>query len=228
MEFTSWDAGLHTKDPNSLQHYGILGMKWGERRYQNADGSLTPAGERHYKKTGERGYVYKSHATKKYDRKEVKSLAKMMKASAKGNKKRADKYAAKAEKFGNRKKRSQEIDRGEQEYAKGLSMGKAAAISLLGAGQVGKAYAQYRAMAGQKGKNMTGHKLTSAGLAYYMGTGGSRMRKAAYIRQDEGKKGLGQKVYKFNKKVQDVASNIIDTTAKANGGFPDRDKKRRR
>lgn len=31
-----------------LVHHGILGMKWGVRRYQNPDGSLTPAGERRY------------------------------------------------------------------------------------------------------------------------------------------------------------------------------------
>lgn len=31
-----------------LAHYGILGMKWGIRRYQNKDGSLTPEGEAHY------------------------------------------------------------------------------------------------------------------------------------------------------------------------------------
>lgn len=31
---------------NELFHYGIFGMKWGIRRYQNKDGSLTPAGKR--------------------------------------------------------------------------------------------------------------------------------------------------------------------------------------
>lgn len=32
-----------------LYHHGIKGMKWGVRRYQNKDGSLTPAGKKRYK-----------------------------------------------------------------------------------------------------------------------------------------------------------------------------------
>ena len=31
-----------------LEHHGIRGMKWGVRRYQNEDGSLTPAGKQRY------------------------------------------------------------------------------------------------------------------------------------------------------------------------------------
>lgn len=31
-----------------LAHHGILGMKWGVRRYQNKDGSLTPEGRKRY------------------------------------------------------------------------------------------------------------------------------------------------------------------------------------
>ena len=33
---------------SELQHWGIKGQKWGVRRYQNKDGSLTPAGKKRY------------------------------------------------------------------------------------------------------------------------------------------------------------------------------------
>lgn len=36
---------------NYLCHYGVLGMKWGIRRYQNKDGTLTSEGRHRYVKT---------------------------------------------------------------------------------------------------------------------------------------------------------------------------------
>lgn len=35
---------------NELLHYGTKGMRWGIRRYQNPDGSLTPAGRKRLEK----------------------------------------------------------------------------------------------------------------------------------------------------------------------------------
>lgn len=48
--------------PNELCHYGILGQKWGVRRFQNPDGSLTSTGRMRYSKNG-RIFASKTKAT---------------------------------------------------------------------------------------------------------------------------------------------------------------------
>ena len=40
---------------DELWHWGIKGMKWGVRRYQNKDGTLTTAGKKHYGEDGADG-----------------------------------------------------------------------------------------------------------------------------------------------------------------------------
>lgn len=81
-----------------LMHHGILGMKWGVRRYQNEDGTLTAAGKRHKAKLDERSMKKdvkwaKRHEKsimkqankrtksdmRKYEKTELRDLAKQMK-----------------------------------------------------------------------------------------------------------------------------------------------------
>ena len=42
-------------DKATLEHWGIKGMKWGIRRFQNKDGSLTAAGRKRYSDSAEGG-----------------------------------------------------------------------------------------------------------------------------------------------------------------------------
>ena len=51
---------------NELYHYGVLGMKWGVRRYQNKNGTLTSAGKKRqpFKIEPHEDYV-KAHSKKR-------------------------------------------------------------------------------------------------------------------------------------------------------------------
>ena len=53
-------------DSMTLAHYGIVGQKWGVRRYQNEDGTLTNAGKKRYDRD-----VRENNAKKKENRIDV-------------------------------------------------------------------------------------------------------------------------------------------------------------
>lgn len=57
-----------------LYHHGIKGQRWGVRRYQNADGSLTAAGKARYG-VNEDGYLSK-RGSRKFEKDQHKRLHK--------------------------------------------------------------------------------------------------------------------------------------------------------
>lgn len=59
---------------NVLAHYGIRGMKWGVRRYQNKDGSLTAAGKKRYSGDGGNAGTTKSTTSSSSGRKKVSEM----------------------------------------------------------------------------------------------------------------------------------------------------------
>lgn len=50
-----------------IYHAGVKGMRWGVRRYQNADGSLTPEGKkRYYQEADAAGYKQEGYGGRRY------------------------------------------------------------------------------------------------------------------------------------------------------------------
>ncbi len=74
-------------------HSGIKGMKWGIRRYQNPDGSLTAAGRAHYGVGKERGKITskdQKHAMAKAKRVEARQARKAARIAEKNARKEAE------------------------------------------------------------------------------------------------------------------------------------------
>lgn len=74
-----------TYSDEELMHYGVLGMKWGVRRYQRKDGSLTKKGKKHKEaalkglREGQKAYAQRADAMKAYTSLNAKSLKEVSK-----------------------------------------------------------------------------------------------------------------------------------------------------
>lgn len=152
---TYYIGGFPVSD--ELYHHGIKGQRWGVRRYQNDDGTLTAAGKARYGKDGLGSYnsssILRRAATGDFplgmqrhrDKREERLKNAVEKAKAEGNKEKA---AKKESLYNAQKKKNIDIEK----YVSRTSTGKLWAQNLLMTGIGADSYRASRASGASRGE----------------------------------------------------------------------------
>lgn len=161
---------------NEFKHHGVKGMKWGVRRYQNKDGSLTKKGIKKYAKAGYAKDSYKSNETasgKIYDKitgaHKIAANMRYENSSKNKNEARAKKYLE------DEKKSNSSVKRKASRVAV-----KGAAATAKTLGKIGKVYLTDQLFFGGAGTKMAKTAVVTTGraavTAYVMARGGHDIR----------------------------------------------------
>ena len=199
MDYMIVNGELYHSD--QLYHHGIKGMKWGRRRYQNADGSLTPAGVKRYAKAGYSQDSYnsnKSKAGKAYDKvtgaHKIAGDVKYSMSSKKANEARANKYLADKEAA----RQAKETEK----YAK--------------KGYAQDAYNSNKSKAGKAYDKVTGAHKIAGRAKYEMSSDAERKQRAEKYKAQEM---TPEKIAARRKKALKIGAAVAGTALAAYGAY---------
>ncbi len=169
---TYYIAGYPVTD--ELYHHGIIGQKWGIRRYQNPDGTLTAAGKKRYGKLGEYGTQNQSLFRRLHTgdwalgmKRTSERSEELAKSSSKDLKKMGRiEESKKMEAYG---KQVERANIAREKYLSNTSTGKLVAQNMLLSPIGGYAYREFRSQDNSRGKALAktiGSMVVPYGVAW--------------------------------------------------------------